>query len=160
MGALDLWAVAAALYGGGILGDNCSYWMGRYYGTARFERLSHRPLVGGLVHMENHPKGVEFFRRRGAMAVFTARPSGPLSWATPALAGMFRLSYLTFLRFNTPAIIIGIGEFVLAGYFFGNRPDAIRAWLEDCAAAAGLAAAGLIMRHRLGRRAKPQRTRT
>lgn len=163
MGTLDLWAVAAALYGGGILGDNSSYWIGRCYGDGLFEHLSRWPVIGRLVRPESHQKGVEFFRKRGAMAVFTARLSGPLSWVTPAMAGMFRLNYLTFLRFNTPAVIIGISEFVLAGYFFGNHLDTIRAWLDDSALALALAAAclivlGLIVRRRIGRRARLERT--
>ena len=165
MGTLNLWAVAASLYGGGILGDNSSYWIGRFYGAGLFERLSRWPVIGRLVRMETHRKGVEFFRRRGAMAVFTARLSGPLSWVTPALAGTFRLNYLTFLRFNTPAVIIGISEFVLAGYFFGNHLDTIRAWLDEYALASALAAAGLvalimIVRRHINRRGKPERTRT
>ncbi len=162
MGTLDLWAVAAALFGGGILGDNSSYWMGRHCGAGLFERLAHWPVIGPLVHPESYQKGVEFFRRRGAMAVFTARLSGPLSWVTPALAGMFRLNYLTFLRFNTPAVIIGISEFVLTGYFFGSHLSAIGAWLDDCAPAAALAVAGLIAFGLLVRlrRGRPQRTRT
>lgn len=164
MGTLNLWAVAAALYGGGILGDNSSYWIGRFYGAGLFERLSRWPVIGRLVRMEIRQKGVEFFRKRGAMAVFTARLSGPLSWVTPALAGTFRLNYLTFVRFNTPAVIIGISEFVLAGYFFGNHLGAIRAWLNEYALAAAFAAAGLIaliiiVRRHINRRDKLERTR-
>ncbi|MGB8077176.1 MAG: hypothetical protein WCF09_04780, partial [Gallionella sp.] len=52
-------------------------------------------------------------------AVFAARLSGPLSWVMPAMAGMFRLDYATFLRFNTLGIMIGIGQFIVVGYFFG-----------------------------------------
>lgn len=165
MGTLDLWAVAAALYGGGILGDNSSYWIGRCYGTALFERLSHWPVLGRLVREETRQKGREFFRKRGAMAVFTARLSGPLSWVTPAMAGMFRLNYLTFLRFNTPAVIIGISEFVLAGYFFGDHLDTLRAWLDGYAPAIVLGAGGvlalvMLVRRHVNRRDRLERTRT
>jgi membrane-associated protein len=144
MGVLDLGGVMAALYIGGILGDNASYWMGHYYGAGLFERLAHWPLIGRLVHPENYDKGVEFFRKRGALAVFTARLSGPLSWVTPAMAGIFRLNYLTFLRFNTPAVIIGISEFVIIGYFFGNHIDTILAWMQHYALALGLIVVGVI----------------
>lgn len=161
MGALDLWGVMAALYGGGILGDNSSYWMGRYYGAGLFERMERLPLLRRLARPETRLRGMEFFRRRGTMAVFTARLCGPLSWVTPALAGIFRLRYLTFLRCNTPAVIIGIGEFLLIGYFFGNHLGAIRRLLDDYAGAglALLVALGLIViaRRRLSRRGRPQR---
>jgi membrane-associated protein len=130
MGALDLWAVMAVLYAGGILGDNASYWLGRHYGTSLFERLTHWPGIGRLVHSENYQRGVGFFQRRGAVAVFTARLSGPLSWVMPAMAGVFRLNYITFLRFNTLGVLIGIGQFILVGYFFGEHLEAILAWLD------------------------------
>ena len=144
MGVLDLWGVMAVLYIGGILGDNASYWMGYYYGAGLFERLAHWPLIGRLVHPENYDKGVEFFRTRGALAVFTARLSGPLSWVTPAMAGIFRLNYLTFLRFNTPAVVIGISEFVIIGYFFGNHLQTILSWMHNYAPAVALVAVGII----------------
>lgn len=144
MGILDLPAVMAVLYIGGILGDNVSYWMGRHYGEGLFERLQHWPLIGRLIHRENYEKGLEFFRKRGALAVFIARLSGPLSWVTPALAGIFKLDYITFLRFNTPAVIIGISEFIIIGYFFGNHIHAILAWMHDYAPVAALSFIGLI----------------
>ncbi len=149
---LDIWLVMAALYAGGILGDNASYWLGRRFGMRLFDFLSHWPVIGRLIHRKNYQKGIDFFRQRGAFAVFIARLSGPLSWVTPALAGIFRLNYSTFLRFNTPAVIIGISEFIIIGYFFGNYLPLILFWLQHYAPAfalgiIGIIALGLIVRH-------------
>lgn len=119
MEILNVWVVLAVLYAGGILGDNASYWLGRHFGFSLFESLARWPLVGRLVHHDNYRRGVAFFERRGAIAVFAARLSGPLSWVMPAMAGMFRLNYATFIRFNTLGILIGIGQFIVVGYFFG-----------------------------------------
>jgi membrane-associated protein len=135
MGALNVWAVVAVLYTGGILGDNASYWLGRRYGLSLFERLARWPGVGRLVHHDNYQRGVAFFERRGAIAVFAARLSGPLSKVTPAMAGVFRLDYATFLRFNTPGILIGIGQFIVVGYFFGEYLPSILAWADRFGAA-------------------------
>lgn len=128
MGVLDLWGVMAALFTGGILGDNLSYGIGRRYGAGLFARLQHWPLIGRQFRQENYDRAADFFARHGAMAVFIARLSGPLSWITPALAGIFRLNYQTFLRFNTPAVIIGISQFVIVGYFFGSYLPRIIEW--------------------------------
>jgi membrane-associated protein len=130
LGTLDLWAVTGVLYLGGILGDNASYWIGRRYGQGLFERLSRLPWVGRHLHAENYRRGIEFFRRRGAFAVLAARFSGPLSWVMPALAGVFRLHYSTFLRFNTLGVVLGIGQFILLGYFFGAHLETILDWLD------------------------------
>ena len=130
LGTLDLWAVTGVLYLGGILGDNASYWIGRRYGQGLFARLSHLPRIGRHLHVENYRRGLEFFRRRGAFAVLAARFSGPLSWVMPALAGVFRLHYITFLRFNSLGVVLGIGQFILLGYFFGTHLESILNWLD------------------------------
>jgi len=120
MGILNVWGVLAVLYAGGMLGDNASYWLGRRFGSSLFDHLARWPVVGRLAHDDNYRRGVALFERRGAVAVFVARLVGPLSWVMPAMAGMFRLNYATFLRFNTPGIMIGIGQFIVVGYFFGQ----------------------------------------
>lgn len=164
LGVLDVWVVMAVLFGGGILGDNLSYWLGYRYGNSLFDRLQHWPLIGRMIHQENYDKGVAFFEKRGAAAVFIARLSGPLSWITPALAGIFRLNYGTFVRFNTPAVIIGIGQFILLGYFFGSYIRPITAWLHHYGFAVvfvvlGLVAAFFLLRHFLDWHHRVERTR-
>lgn len=131
LGTLDLWAVMAVLYLGGILGDNASYWIGRSYGESVFERLSGWPLVGRWFQRRNYRKGIDFFYRRGAFAVFAARFSGPFSWVMPAMAGAFRLDYPTFLRFNTLGVILGISQFIVLGYFFGSHLERVLGWFDS-----------------------------
>ncbi|MGB8078543.1 MAG: hypothetical protein WCF09_11770, partial [Gallionella sp.] len=48
MGILNVWAVLAVLYAGGILGDNSSYWLGRHFGSSLFDHLARLPVVGRL----------------------------------------------------------------------------------------------------------------
>ncbi len=149
-GVLDLGPVAAALCTGGLLGDHSSYWLGRRCGVG----LLARPAGRALHRM--HTRGLEFFRRRGASAVFWARLAGPLSWVTPALAGAFELDYRTFLTFNTPGVMLGIGEFLLIGYCFGAHLGALRAALKASAPVVAAAAAVLLALLVLARR-RPQR---
>jgi membrane-associated protein len=130
MGILNVWAVLGVLYAGGILGDNASYWMGRRFGASLFDHLARLPLVGRLAHYDNYRRGVAFFERRGAIAIFAARLSGPLSWVMPAMSGVFRLDYATFLRFNTLGIMIGIGQFIAVGYFFGQYLPTILYYID------------------------------
>lgn len=131
VGTLDLWAVMTVLFGGGLLGDNASYWIGRHHGVALFDHLARWPIARRYVRPDNYNKGRDFFRRHGALAVFTARLSGPLSWVMPAMAGIFRLNYATFLRYNTLGVILGIGQFIILGYFFGSHIDVILGWLDQ-----------------------------
>ncbi|MET0067686.1 MAG: DedA family protein [Candidatus Thiodiazotropha sp.] len=119
MGALNVWGVFGVMLLGGVLGDHASYWLGRRYGRGLFDQLARWPLPGRMFKPEGYRRGRAFFRRRGALAVFAARFSGPLSWVMPALAGVFRLDYRTFARFNALGVALGIGQFILVGYFFG-----------------------------------------
>jgi membrane-associated protein len=121
IGKLNIWIVAAVLYIGGILGDNCSYWLGRRYGMTLFQTLAQQPLVGRFFGDEMMKKGVSFFRSKGDGAVFFARLCGPCSWVIPAFAGAFKQRYGRFIFFNTFGVIIGIGEFLVLGYLFGNN---------------------------------------
>ena len=128
IGTLDIRVVAAVLYLGGILGDNSSYWLGRRYGLRLFTRLSSAPLASRFISAQSLDRGSEFFTNKGKYAVFLARLSGPFSWVVPALAGSFRQPYPRFLLFNTAGVILGIGEFLLLGYLFGNNLETIMAW--------------------------------
>lgn len=153
-GALELRGVLAALYGGGLLGDNGSYWIGRRCGARLWQPLERWPVLRRLVRPGSYLRGVEFFRRHGAWAIFAARLSGPLSWIVPALAGSLRLEYRTFVRFNTPAVLLGIGGFVLAGYSLGAHINTLCISLprEALAAAALAILAAFLLVSRRGRR--------
>jgi membrane-associated protein len=124
-GTLDWWAVTTVLYSGGILGDNASYWLGRLFGLRLFQVLAGWPLLGRLLRRVRYENGVAFFQRRGPLAVFLARLTGPLSWVVPCLAGAFRLNYPTFLVYNTIGVIVGIGQFLAVGYVVGNNLERI-----------------------------------
>lgn len=129
-GKLNIWAVAGVLYCGAILGDNSSYWLGRRYGINLFDVLSKWPVIRHLFKESYKEKGIQFFRKRGEAAVFFARLCGPFSWFVPALAGAFQQRYCRFIIFNTLGIIIGIGEFLVLGYLFGNHFDQILVGLQ------------------------------
>ncbi len=64
--------------------------------------------------------GAAFFEKHGPRAAFFARFFGPLSWVTPFFAGMHDMRYRTFFVYNTPGVALGIGQFIVAGYFFGR----------------------------------------
>jgi len=112
---LNIGYVALALYSGAILGDNSSYFIGYHASRSIFKEERK------IFSLKNYDKGAAFFTKYGNKAIFFARILGPLSWITPFLAGIYRVPYRTFFLYNTPGIFIGIGEFLVIGYFFGNQ---------------------------------------
>ncbi len=125
MGILNIWEVIFVLYIGGILGDSISYFLGFKYGIRIYGKFKKIKLFQKFINDENYTKGVNFFQKRGAISVFFARLLGPISWITPFVAGIYKLNYKKFLFYNILGVIIGIGQFIIVGYFFGKHFDAI-----------------------------------
>jgi len=111
---LNIWLVSLVSIVGGILGDNTSYFIGRKYGRSIFREKSR------VFNYRNFDKGKKFFDKYGIKGIFIARLLGPLSWITPFLAGTYEVKYKRFLSYNIPGVIVGIGQFMIVGYFFGN----------------------------------------
>jgi membrane-associated protein len=118
-GALNIWLVIITLYGGALLGDSTSYEIGRKFGAFFFKD-------GRLVfNLKNYQKGEAFFKKHGLKSIFLSRLLGPVSWITPFLAGTYEIPYPKFLKYNLLGIFVGIGQFIIVGYFFGNNYEKI-----------------------------------
>jgi len=112
-GLLNIWLVSFLCILGGILGDSSSYLIGRKFGRKMFKKKRK------FLSFENYQKGERFFKRYGTKGIFLARLLGPLSWITPFLAGVYGIAYKEFIKYNLPAVVVGIGEFMVVGYLFG-----------------------------------------
>ncbi|BCO09492.1 hypothetical protein GF1_18680 [Desulfolithobacter dissulfuricans] len=153
MGILNIWIVAALFYTGGILGDTTSYFLGRRYGKSFFAHFSEKPLLRRVFTQENYKRGEAFFRRNGPWSVFLARLSGPFSWITPALAGVFQMEFKRFILFNVPGVFVGIGEFILVGYLFGRNYETVMHLAQKYVAAVLLLVFAFVMLYRRKRSA-------
>jgi membrane-associated protein len=114
-GVLNIWLVALSLIAGGVLGDSSSYFLGRRFGASLFKE--HNKIFSHT----NYQKGLEFFTKYGTKAVFFSRLLGPVSWITPFLAGTYKIPYTQFLGHNIAGVTVGIGQFLIVGYFFGSN---------------------------------------
>jgi len=112
---LDIWLVIISLVGGGIVGDSVSFFLGAHYGIKIFKDEAR------FLNHTNRKKGEEFFQKYGDKGIFLARLLGPLSWITPFLAGVYAVPYRRFLKYNIPGVMVGIGQFIIVGYFFGSQ---------------------------------------
>lgn len=131
-GVLNIWIVATALIVGGVLGDSTSFMLGRRYGSSIFKEHNK------IFNHTNYQKGLDFFAKYGTKAIFFARLLGPASWITPFLAGTYKVSYPKFLVYNIPGVTVGIGQFLVVGYFFGTSYDAILAVVKNDATVVGI----------------------
>ena len=97
-----------------IVGDSVGYEVGRHFGATL---LASRPLRR---HRHRLDKVTVFLRERGGFAVFLGRWTAFARAVTPALAGIARMPYRTFLIYNAAGGIIWGATFVLLGYLAGN----------------------------------------
>src|SRR5262245_47701589 len=111
--SLPLMMVAGAI--GAIVGDSTGYEIGRVFG----EPLK-RSRLGRRVGEERWAKGEAYLRAKGGRAVFLGRFVGLLRALVPALAGMSRMPYRTFLPWNVAGGIIWAPGFVFLGYLAGR----------------------------------------
>jgi undecaprenyl-diphosphatase len=114
-GQVNLFVMMAAGAIGAIVGDSIGYEIGHLFG----EPLKHSRL-GRRVGPDRWAKGEAYLRTKGGRAVFLGRFIGLLRALVPALAGISRMPYRTFLPWNAAGGIIWAPGFVFLGYLAGR----------------------------------------
>ncbi|MDP1889682.1 MAG: bifunctional DedA family/phosphatase PAP2 family protein [Gemmatimonadaceae bacterium] len=117
-GGLSLPLVALVAFTAGVLGDNLGYWVGRRYGREWVQRHGRWILLtpSRLDRMD------AFFRRFGPAAVAIARFVAGVRVVAAFAAGVSRMPWLTFLRWNVlgalgwAVVTTGIGYALGRGY--------------------------------------------
>lgn len=91
------WAGAAL---GAVLGDWISWWLGFHY----HHKIVHFRLFRR--YEDQIEKGLHFFHRWGAWAIFLGRFLGPLRATVPLVAGMSELEFWPFMIANITSALI------------------------------------------------------
>lgn len=121
-GDLSLWAVLVAGTLGSVLGAVIWYELGRALGEERFLKLVDRFGVWATVSRDDAEHALDWFRRRGAMAVFFGRlvPAVRTLISVPAgLAGMRRLPFILMSSLGSAVwvtLLTGAGYLLEAEY--------------------------------------------
>lgn len=113
-GKVSVYWLCATVVLAAIAGDSVGYEVGRRFGP----RILQTKALRG--HQQRIGQAQEFIRRRGPAAVFLGRFIAFFRALMPALAGISRMPYPTFLLFNAlGGLVWGVG-FTLLGYFAGT----------------------------------------
>jgi membrane-associated protein len=99
-----------------IIGDTVNYSIGH--------RVGARAYTGELrwVKKEYMERTHEFFTKHGGKTIFLARFVPIIRTFAPFVAGVSRMPYGFFVRWNIIGGIVWVAVFTLLGYFFGNIP--------------------------------------
>ena len=130
LGHVPLAAVLVVVVVAAIVGDTVGFEVGRHLGgrvvaLRAFDR-----------HRERIDQAQDFLGRRGAAAVFLGRWTAFLRAVMPALAGMSKMHYPTFLVWNAAGGIAWGSVVVTAGYLAGRSYARVETWLGRGAAVA------------------------
>jgi len=140
-GDLVLWQVAAAAYGGAIVGDQAGFAAGRLGGAVLVARLRRRPARAAAV-----ARAEGFIARRGGLAVFLSRwlvsPLGPY---VNLLAGAAGLAWGRFTLADATGEAVWVAVYVGLGFAFAGDIMALAELMGNLSGmlAAGAVAAGL-----------------
>ena len=115
-GALNPWAVFILLTIAAILGDTANYWIGH--------RVGAKAYTGEVkwIKKEYMERTHAFFKKHGGRAIFLARFVPIVRTFAPFVAGVSRMPYGFFIRWNVIGGITWVAIFTFLGYFFGNIP--------------------------------------
>jgi membrane-associated protein len=99
-----------------FIGDNTNYFIGKFLGTAVYEK-DYR-LIKKKYLIKTHG----FYEKHGGKTLIIARFIPIIRTFAPFVAGVGIMKYFRFFSFSVIGNILWVSIFAIAGFFFGNIP--------------------------------------
>jgi membrane-associated protein len=116
-GLMNLPLAMAVLLAAAVLGDQCNYSLGRYFGPKVFQWEDSR-----FFNRRAFDKAHAFYERYGGVTIILARFMPLIRTFVPFVAGVAHMSRARFTLFNVVGALIWVLGVTTAGYLFGNLP--------------------------------------
>jgi len=116
-GLMNLPLVMLLLIAAAILGNQCNYTLGRYFGPKVFQWENSR-----FFNKQAFNQAHAFYERYGGITIVAARFMPFLRTFAPFVAGVAQMTRSRFTLFDVTGGVLWVGGVTLAGYFFGNIP--------------------------------------
>ena len=117
VGLMSYPVAVGLLFVAAVLGDQCNYSIGRYFGPKVFAWPNSR-----FFNKRAFDKSHAFYERYGGITIILARFAPFLRTFAPFVAGVSEMSRSKFTLFNVIGGALWVGGIVTAGYLFGNIP--------------------------------------
>ncbi len=116
-GGFNIFALLAVAWAAAILGDQCNFFIGHFFGQAIIRSGKVKAMTP-----ERIEKSEAFLDKWGNLAIFLGRFFPFIRTFVPFLAGMGGMKWHNFFAFNVLGGITWSTLFILLGYFFGGIP--------------------------------------
>ena len=116
-GLMSYPVAVAVLIAAAILGDQCNYSIGRYFGPKVFKWENSR-----LFNKAAFDRSHDFYERYGGITIILARFMPFLRTFAPFVAGVAAMGRVKFTAYNVVGALIWVLGIVTAGYFLGSIP--------------------------------------
>jgi membrane-associated protein len=116
-GLMSLPLAIALLIVAAILGDQCNYSIGRYFGPRVFQWENSR-----FFNKQAFEQAHAFYEKYGGITIILARFAPFLRTFAPFVAGVSYMTRSKFTLYNVVGALLWVGGIVMAGYIFGNIP--------------------------------------
>lgn len=117
----NIWVICIGCAAMAVLGDQVGYMIGSKAGPKLFDRPDSR-----LFKRKYVDSAEMFFSENGPKALVLARFVPVVRTFVPTVAGVSKMDYSTFLRWNVIGGVLWGGFIPMLGYFFGSIP-----WVRD-----------------------------
>jgi membrane-associated protein len=120
-GLMDVWLSIGLLTAAAILGDQCNYSIGRYFGPKVFQWENSR-----FFNKQAFEQAHAFYEKYGGATIIAARFMPFLRTFVPFVGGVAEMTRSKFTLYNVVGAVVWVGGIVTAGYVFGNIP-----WVKE-----------------------------
>ena len=117
LGGMDIHLMVMLLFVAAILGDALNFTVGKYFGGRLFANPDSK-----IFRREYLDKTHRFYERHGGKTIIIARFVPIVRTFAPFVAGMGKMHYAKFIRYNIIGGFLWVILFSYAGYFFANFP--------------------------------------
>ena len=116
-GLMDVSIVVPLLVVAAILGDQCNFTIGRYFGPKVFQWENSRFFNKNAFNQAH-----AFYEKYGGITIISARFLPFLRTFAPFVAGVADMTRTKFTLFNVVGALLWVVGIVAIGFFFGNIP--------------------------------------
>jgi membrane-associated protein len=118
-GFLNIWLATILVFVAAVVGDSVGYAFGKKIGPAIFKKQNSK-----FFNRENLIKAENFYEKYGSKTIIIARFIPIVRTFAPIIAGVSKMDYLKFIKYNIIGGFLWTFGLMFAGYFLGKTiPD-------------------------------------